>query len=110
LAELAGLDDVVHPADRARIYERVIDEQHQVALARLLYELAALLDRLRHRLLEPQMLAGLQSRHPELEMGADRRRDGDRVDRGIVEQLLESGGHLRGRVAPLYELELLRIE
>ena len=61
---------------------------------------------LRHRLFEPEVLAGLQDSHPELEVSIDRRGNGDRVDSGVLEQVLEAGRRLDDREAPLYDLEL----
>ena len=53
------------------------------------------------------MLAGLQHGHAELEMGADRRGDGDRIDRGIAEQVLIVGRRLHRGKAALDQRQLL---
>ena len=76
--EVAALDDLGHLAHRAGVDEGVIDEQHALAPLGFVDQLAGLKRGLRHRLLEPQMLAGLEGRHAELEVGADGRGDRDR--------------------------------
>src|SRR6185312_15066117 len=54
------------------------------------------------------MLARLEDGHAQFEMGADRRGDGDRIDRGIADQVLIVGrGRHRGKAA-LDQREFLR--
>src|SRR5262249_21914587 len=63
-----------------------------------------------HGLLEPQVLAGLEGCHAELEVRRDRRRDGDRVDGGIAQQVVEVGRDVHRGEAPLDALQLLRVD
>ena len=52
--------------------------------------------RRRERLLDQDVLAGLQRLHRQLEVAGDRRRDGDGVDLRIAEQLVDVGRRLDG--------------
>jgi hypothetical protein len=68
------------------------------------------LDRLGHRLFEPEVLPRLQRGHAELEVRADRRGDRDRVNRGIFEQVLKTRCDAGGRVTSFDDVEFLSVE
>src|SRR5262249_10127573 len=66
--------------------------------------------RLGHGLLQPQVLARLDGGHAELEVRAHRRGDGDRVDRGIAQEVVKVRRDPDGREAALEALELRGVE
>ena len=80
MTQLSALDDLRHLADGAGVNERVVHDQHPFAAVGFGYQLARLQRSFGHRLFEPKVLAGLQHRHPELEMRMDWCRHGDGID------------------------------
>ena len=110
VSKLPTLDDLPDLADSARIDERVVDQQYQAALFRLGDELACLVGCFRHRLLEPKVLARLESSQTECEMCVNRGSNGDRVDAGILEEVLVPRGRPDSRIALVYNCKFLGIE
>ena len=109
LAE-AVVDQLAHLADRAGVHEGVVDGQHEAAAIGLVDQALRLLGRRRDRLLDEDVLAGLERPHRQVEVARDRRRDGDRVDARVVQHRAEVAGDLDGRKARLHAGEALRAE
>ena len=109
-AEFAGADDLGDLAHGAGVDERVVHQQHQLALLGFRDKLARFIGRLGHRLLEPEVLTRLQHRHAQREVCIDRSRDRDRIDARVVEQVLVALRGFHGRKALLHHLELFCVE
>ena len=63
--------------------------QHALALARELDQLVGQLGRGGERLLDERVLAGAAGSGAKVEVGEHRRRDHDRVELGVVEQVVD---------------------
>jgi hypothetical protein len=98
VAELAGLDDVVHLEDRRAVFESMPDHQHQVSLARNLDKFIGLFGRGRQRLLDQHRLARLERAPGHRVVSADRSRDDDTFDIGVIDQVFEAAGGFDVRV------------
>src|SRR5437762_2099937 len=110
MPQFAGVNYLSHLPYRAGIDECVIDDQHELAPFGLIDQFACLQRRLRHRLLEPEMLPRLQCRHAKFEMRVDWRRDRDGIDRWIAEDFLEVGRRLGCRITAANDVELRLVE
>ena len=73
------------------------------------HQLDALLGGRGERLLDEDVLAGLERGEPERVVGADRRRDRDGVDRLVGEDLVELLAGADAREAPAHQLEAVRV-
>ena len=92
LAERAGVDELLHLAEAGVVEEQVARHQHEVALLGERDELLHLLAAHRRRLLDEDVLAGLERLLRELVVRRDGRCDDDRVDGVVGQQLVERGG------------------
>ena len=89
LAELARVGQLLELPDARVVLEQVADHQHPPESARGRHRALGVGDRLRQRLLDEAVLAGLEHPHRELRVRRDRRRERDRVELRIGEQLVE---------------------
>ena len=87
LAEHAGIDLLLHPAEVALAPALIAERQHDAGLAAHLADRAPVGDRVRDRLVEEHMLARRRGGACGLEMHVVRRRVDDRVDRRIGQHL-----------------------
>ncbi len=98
-------------------------EKHEATIMGEAGELARLLYRGRKRLFDERVLTGREGRHAEPMVRGDRRRDDDRIDRRIIQDLPEiycranagiaaahAFGELRARVAHERYLGVLRLD
>ena len=87
--EFALADQFLDLAHRPGVNEGVVDEQHLLFLLGQLDQLLGLLDRFGHRLFQPQVPAALDGPLGQLEVGGDRRGDGDGVHVGVGEKIVD---------------------
>ena len=99
IAERPGARQLVDLSHRSRIDEGVIDHQDPPASLRRLHEPFGIVRVGAERLLDQDVLAGLQSRHRQLEMRRDGRRNHDRVDTRIAQQIAVVGRRLDSGIA-----------
>ena len=96
--ELAVVDQLLELHDAGVVLEQVADHQRRGPRPRAAATTAsASADRLRHRLLDEAVLAGLSTRDRQRGVGRHRRGQGDRVDAVVGEHLVEVGGEARAR-------------
>jgi hypothetical protein len=81
------------------VLEQVPDHQDPARAARRVDGPLGVGDRLRERLLDEAVLAGLQHPHAQLGMRRDGCGEHDRVERGVREQVVELAGQARAREA-----------
>ena len=103
LAELSRIDVLLHPPDGRVEQEDVTDHQRQVSARGTLDEIATFRARPRQRLLDQDVLAGIERPLREVVVAGDRRRQDDPVDRVVGEHRFEVG---RGPDARVLTLEL----
>ena len=109
LAELAGVDQALDRRHRRAVEERVAGHSTRPFASATLDQLARLLGRRRERLLDEDVLAGLERRHRERVVGRDGRRDRDRLDRLVAAARPRSRVvQANAGVAPCERLERLR--
>ena len=97
LAELAGVGQLLERAQPGVVLEQVTDHQRPAGRRGGVDRALGVGDRHRERLLDEAVLAGLQHAHGQLGVGRDRRGQHDRVQRRVVEQVVELGGDLHAR-------------
>jgi hypothetical protein len=97
VAQLARIRQLLQLLHAGVILEQVPDHQDAPVLLCRANGALGVGDRLRERLLDEAVLAGLQNAHGEIRMRRDRRRQRDRVELRIGEQLVEVGNHPRCR-------------
>src|SRR3954454_3836684 len=100
LADLTSVEQVLDRVDGRRVDEGVARHEHEPALIRDLDELLGFLGGLRERLLDEDVLAGLEAALGERVVGRDRGDDEDRVDRVVVDDRLDLSGQVDARVTP----------
>ena len=99
VAELAGVDELLHLAQARVVEEQVARHEDAVARAGERDELLHLLAAHRGRLLDEDVLARLERLLGEGVVRRHRRRDRDRVDRVVCERFGERAGDVRLWVA-----------
>src|SRR5579871_4929955 len=99
VAELAGVDQLLQLQDGGVVEEEVAGHQHAVALLCEPHELVHLDRAHRRRLFHEDVLAGLERALRERMVRRHRRRDRNRVEAVVVEQIVEAPGRARLRVA-----------
>ncbi len=104
--ELARVDELLQLADAGVIEEQVSRQEHELALLGDRDELVDLRARHRGRLLDEDVLPGLEGELRELVVGRHRRRDYDGVELRIGEHLLEGLRPARLRIPALVLLAL----
>src|SRR5215510_2654505 len=87
VAEPARLDEALHLAHERIVEEGLVDEEHPCATARGLDQLAPVVRGERERLLDPDVLAGLERREHHRVVPARRCGEDDRVDVVAAEEL-----------------------
>ena len=97
LAELAAVGDLLELRDARVVLEQVADHQRPPGLARRVDGPLGVRDGLGERLLDEAVLAGAQDLLRQRRVGGDRRRQDDRVERVVGEQVRQVGGPARGR-------------
>ena len=90
LTELAGVDQALDDGHGWAVEERVAGHEHEAGRLSRSTELFNLFGRRRQRLLDERVLAGLERRHRQGEVGRDRSRDRHGVDVLGAEHLLEA--------------------
>lgn len=88
----AAFDEFAHLADGAGVDEGMIHGQHEASARRFFDHPCGFLRRRCHRLFDEDMLSGHHRLHCELEMGRDRRCDGDCIHLWIAQNFLELVG------------------
>ena len=106
LTELAGVDELLQLEDAGVVEEEMAGHEDEVAPLGDRDELVDLVTLHRGRLLHEDVLARLERSLRELVVRRNRGRDDDRVERRVLEHLLEGLGPARLRVATL---ELVRL-
>ncbi len=96
-----ALDDLLDLVHGGVVDEGVIHHQREAPGVRELHERLRRLGGMRHRLLDQNVLAGLEGRLREGVVGPHRRADRQRVDLRVPEEVLEAGVGPGGGVAPL---------
>ena len=92
VAELARVDELLQLADARVVEQQVAGHQHEVALLGERDELVHLGAAHRRRLLDEDVLARLERLLRERVVRRHRRRDDDRLELGVGEQLVERAG------------------
>ena len=111
LAELRPVDELLQLEDARVVEQQVAGHEDEVALLRERDELVDLVTLHRRGLLDEDVLARLERLLRELVVRRHRSRDDDRVERRVLEHLLEGVGPARLRIAApeLVRLPLGRI-
>ena len=109
IAQHAALDDLFHLVDAGRILEGVVHHQDLAVLLRKRDQFLGLVDLGRQRLLDQDMLAGLERLLRQRIVRADVRADGNGIDRRVVDDVVVVGGGLDARVEVLHVREALLV-
>ena len=92
VAKFATFDNIPDLADSACVNKRMVHQQYEPALFGLGDELARLIGCFCHRLLDPKVLTRFEGSQTERKMRVYRGRNGNRVDAGIIEEILVFSG------------------
>jgi len=87
LAEHAGLDEFADPLNCGGVAVRVVAHQDDALVLRSAHECPSVGVARRERLLHENMLARLNRRHRHFKVTVRRRRHGDGLEVGVVQQL-----------------------
>ena len=99
LAELARVDELLHLAEARVVEQQVAGHEDEVAGLGQRDELLHLLSPHRGRLLDEDVLPGFERLLREAVVRRDRRRDHDRLDVVVGDEVVERARHPRARIA-----------
>jgi hypothetical protein len=99
LAELAGVDELLHPAEPGVVEQQVTRHEGEVARLGERDQLLHLLSPHRGRLLDEDVLPGFERLLRKVVVRGDGRRDHDRLDGVVGDEVVERARHARARVA-----------
>ena len=98
-SELSGVDELLQLSHTGVVEEKVPRHEHETAFLRELDQLVGVLALERHRLLDEDVLPRLERLPRQGVMGDDRGCDHDRVQIGVVQELVQVGGQAGVREA-----------